>query len=138
MGMAYTDGGFREARLAEAAALKTGSNHGTFQPGYQPVVIRAVAALITTAQGSNDANCIFTKRDLVTGSSLSTTTMTLGSGLAAGKVVYRDGLDIELSPSQDIVVSASGNANGAASFFVAYEPAPEVPANNTDMTEVSS
>lgn len=133
--MSYTDGGFREHRLAEAAAIKTGSNHGTFQPGYQPVVIRAVAALISTALGSNDANCIFTKRDRVTGSNLSSTTMTFGSGLAAGKVVYKDQLDIELAPSQDIVVQSSGNADGAASYFVAYEPAPEVPANNTDMSE---
>lgn len=133
--MGYTDGGFREARLAEAASIKTGSNHGTFQPGYQPVVIRAVAAVITTALGSNDANCIFTKRDRVTGSSISNTTMTLGSGLAVGKVVYKDQLNIRVSPSEDMVVQSSGNADGAASFIVAFEPSPETPANNTDMSE---
>lgn len=132
--MTYTDGGLREFRLAESAAVKTGSNHGTFQPIYQPVVVRAVAGLVTTALGSNDAVATFTKRDLVTGSSISTTTLTLGSGLAAGKVVYEHGLDIELSPSEDIVVASSGNANGNVSYSVVYEPKPEVPANNSDMS----
>jgi hypothetical protein len=132
--MSYTDGGMREFRLAESAAVKTGSNHGTFQPIYQPVVVRAVAGLVTTALGSNDAVATFTKRDLVTGSNISTTTLTLGSGLAAGKVVYEHGLDIELSPSEDIVVASSGNANGNVSYSVVYEPKPETPANNSDMS----
>lgn len=132
--MTYTDGGLREFRLAESAAVKTGSNHGTFQPIYQPVVVRAVAGLVTTALGSNDGVATFTKRDLVTGSNISTTTLTLGSGLAAGKVVYEHGLDIELSPSEDIVVASSGNANGNVSYSVVYEPKPEVPANNSDMS----
>lgn len=132
--MSYTDGGMREFRLAESAAVKTGSNHGTFQPIYQPVVVRAVAGLVTTALGSNDAVATFIKRDRVTASNISTVTLTLGSGLAVGKVVYEHGLDIEVSPSEDIVVASSGNADGALSYAVVYEPKPETPANNSDMS----
>lgn len=139
--MGYTDGGMRENRLAEAATLKTGSNHGTFQPGYQPVTIRAVSAMITTVIASNDAgvlNAVFTKRDRVTGSNIATVaTLRLSAGQAVGKVIYKDQLDVKISPSEDITVASSGIGDGAASFYIVYEPSPEVPANNTDMTETS-
>lgn len=135
--MAYTDGGLREFRLAEAATLKTGSNHGTFQPGYQPVVIRACSAMITTVIASNDAgvlNAVFTKRDRVTGSNIATVaTLRLSAGQAVGKVVYKDALDVKISPSEDITVASSGIGDGAASFYIVYEQAPETPANNSDM-----
>ena len=100
--MAYTNAGLTETRMAESAAVKTGSNHGTFQPMYQPVA-----------------------------------TLNIGSGLAVGKVLYKDGLNVTLEPSQDLVVASSGNADGALSYSVIYETAPEVPANNTDMTETA-
>lgn len=137
--MGYTDGGMREFRLAEAATLKTGSNHGTFQPSYQPVVIRACVAQVTTTIASNDAgffNAVFTKRDRVTGSNIATVaTVRLSAGNAVGKIVYKDQLDVKVSPSEDIVVASSGIGDGAASFYIVYEPSPETPANNTDMVE---
>ena len=136
--MAYTNAGLTETRMAESAAVKTGSNHGTFQPMYQPVVIRAVAGLVTTALGSNDAVATFRKRDVTTGSNIATVaTLTIGSGLALGQVISKDNLNVPLEPSQDLVVASSGNADGALSYSVIYETAPEVPANNTDMTETA-
>lgn len=136
--MGYTDGGLTETRIAESAAVKTGSNHGTFQPIYQPVVIRAVAGLVTTALGSNNGTAVFTKRDRVTGSNVATVaTLILGSGLAVGKVVYKDNLNVRVSPSEDVVVASSGNADGNVSYSVVYEPSPETPANNSDMSETA-
>ena len=97
-----------------------------------------MSAIVTTALGSNDISAVFTKRDSVTASNIATVaTLVFSSGLAVGKVLYKDGLDVKLSPSEDIVVKSSGNADGAASFYVIYEPSPETPANNTDMTETA-
>lgn len=135
--MGYTNGGLQEVRIAEAVTLNTGSDHGTFQPLYQPVVIRAVAGLTTTLNnGPITAN--FYKRDVSTGSNLATIDQIIfASGAALGSVFYSDGLNVTVSPGQEVVVQSSGAATGAASFTVVYEVAPEVPANQTTMTKTT-
>lgn len=126
-----------EVVLVESADGTTGDK-GFWGPAYQPVVVRGFA-VVTRAVVCCAGEVALDKRptagDDTSRSELDT--LTIANATAAGKVIYVDGLNTKISPSEELVAEVT-NATGAASALriVAFvEPSPEVPANNTDMSE---
>lgn len=104
-------------------------------PGYSPIVLRAVAIVITTT--TSVAANVFTinHRDPAGGAATVVDTVTVPSGTTAGSVIYLDGLDQLVKPGEDIQIVGDDGATGAGVITAFFEPAWDTPANNTNMTE---
>lgn len=134
--MSYEHGRTQET-VATAASLATAAVIGTFSPAYQPVVVRAVSLIFTTAVNATGA--VTVKKRPTAGSTSGETTIdilnyTTTTG-AQGKCVYIDGLNTKISPTEELIFQVTdatptvGNAHCGVSFDETWE----VPANNTDM-----
>lgn len=125
-----------DVRLAEDAALATAAVVGTFSPGYQPVVVRAAALVITTAA---DASGVVTVKHRPTaGSTTGETnvgTISYGTSEAAGTAVYLDGFEQKVSPGEELIfeVTDATPTAGNAHCVAFMQPCWEHPDNNTNM-----
>ena len=140
--MAYTHDKFQEI-VAKDASLASAADIGDWAPGYVPVIVRAVALVFTTA--SDDTGVTKVDKRVTAGSDtgrgdgdVATINYTSTTG-AQGKVIYKDGLNIEVSPGEELVfqVTDATPTAGAAHLVVYGEYRQEVPGNNTDMSETT-
>jgi hypothetical protein len=134
--MAYTHSKY-EVRAAEAAALTSTGDKGTFAPGMVPHHIRAVACVMT--QVPSTAAVLKIDKRPNAGSDTGRGDGDLGvinfaTSHTAGTVVYLDGLNHLLRPGEEAVARVSTAAGGATPtgrchiiFYV--EPHWELPAN---------
>lgn len=140
--MSYSDYQI-EQMVAKDASLASAADVGDWAPGYSPVIIRAVALVFTTAV--NNSGTLKVDKRPTAGSDTSRGdgdvadidyTTTTG---AQGKVVYQDGIDVEVAPGEEIVfeVTDATPSAGNAHLIIFYEPRWEQPANNTDMSETT-
>ncbi len=107
----------------------------TIQPGYQPFVLRAVAAVITTTTATAAITVTITRRP-TPGSATSEVTLgvlTIPSGTAAGKVVYKGGFEALIVPGDELALTVGGTGTGNGSLIISVEPSWDVPGNFTDM-----
>lgn len=134
--MAYNNYQIEVPISAAAAAWGTANTTVWHNVGYHPVVIRAFALVVTTTFDTAPNVLTMTKRILIgsdTGAS-AITTLTVPTSTAAGKVVYKGGLEIKLNPGDELKVANGGETTaGAGTLLMLIEPSWELPANNTDM-----
>lgn len=135
--MAYTHGK-QEIVVVKDGSLATAADIGHWGPGLIPHVIRAVALVFTTSVNAT-GQVKFDKRPTA-GSDTSrgdgdvaTINYTSTTG-AQGKIVYKEGLNIELKPSEEVVaeVTDATPTAGNAHVILYVEPRFERLANNTD------
>lgn len=134
--MSYTSGHQREMSIATGASTASLAVIGLFTPGYFKARLTAVALVFTTAAAA--AGILLVKRRPTPGSTSGESTVATinfdGTSGAAGKIVYKDGLDVTVSPGEQLAfeitdVAAAGVVEIKAIISDNYE----VPANNTDM-----
>lgn len=131
----------REVALTTGTAvldLTTTGDKARWNPGIRPMVIRAIAIHLNAAPG--DAGVVkFDKRptfasDTGRGDG-DVAVINLATTHAAGAVVYKKGLNVEIAADEEVVMEvtdASAAVSGAkCTLFV--EPRPEEPANNTTL-----
>lgn len=121
--------------LASAADL------ATWRPAYQPIIVRALAVHVTEQLDADatveldhrPSNGSDTGREQVA-------EMTVPSGASVGNIYYQDGFEQLVKPGGELVVETDGGAttDGAADVYIFYQPAWDQPANNSDMTELTS
>lgn len=127
-----------DVRVAEDASLASAAVVGTLSPGYQPVIARAAALVITTA--ADDDGVLTLKHRPTAGSSSGETTVdtfSYGTGNAAGSVVYVDGFEQKVAPGEELVfeVTDATPTAGNAHCVAFTQPCWEHPDNNDNMTE---
>lgn len=135
--MAYTHSKY-EVVVATDASLASAADIGDWAPGYVPHYIRAAALVLTTSP--DDAGQVKVDKRPTSGSDTSR-----GDGDVAqidyttdedqGEVVYIDGIDIKVSPGEEVVfeVSDATPTAGAAHLILYVEPSWEIPGNNSSM-----
>lgn len=141
--MTYVTGGLQEVRVGAVTGttnldLTSTGDKARWAPGLVPVTIRQVAVLLNAAPG--DAGVLKVDKRPTYGSDTSrgdgdVTTINLATSHAAGKVVYKSGLNVTINPGQEIVfemTDASASVNGAQ-ISMLIEPSYEQPANLTAM-----
>jgi hypothetical protein len=134
----YTDNVHQHLMALDAAIDSTGDK-GDWAPGFFPVEIIAVFAIITNTIGATGV-IKFDKRPTA-GSDSSRGDgdigiLNLATTHDAGEVVYYELTSrIKVSPGEEIVVEVTdaAAASDTAHLGIVYVPAWEVPANNTDM-----
>lgn len=140
--MSYTDGGFIQQDIVKSGSLVgTGDITGAvWAPGYQPVIVRAASVVLTVALAC--AATVKLDKRPTPGSDSGrgdgdVAVITLPNGQAAGTVVYKDQLNVKVSPGEEIVAEVTDAGGGSAAGHIAIhiEPSFEIPANNTEMTE---
>lgn len=124
-----------EVVVVAPAVLQTPADKGSWGPGYINHYLRAVAVLVTTATTGASG--------VIKGDILQVDGSTRGDGdaftvtvpnLAAGKVVYKDNLNVLVTPGMRVfaeLTTASGAGAGQVVFYV--EPSWSNPKNNTTM-----
>lgn len=131
-----------DQRLAEDASLASAAVIGTLSPGYQPVIARAAALVVTTAL--DNAGVVTIKHRPTAGSSSGETTVdtisydnAAGIGAAAGDVIYVDGFEQKVAPGEELVfeVTDATPTAGEAHVVAFVQPCWEHPDNNDNMTE---
>lgn len=130
----------REVLVVQCGAMSAAADIGSWNPGYQPVVIRAVAVVLRAIASSGGVVKV-DKRPTV-GSDTSrgdgdVATVTIPNAQAAGTVVYSDQLNVKVSPGEEIVAEVTDAFGTFGDVIVLVEPAFENPANNTDMSETA-
>jgi len=127
-----------EIELFDAAIATTGEK-GDWAPGVLPVRIRAIAACISVASATttNAVITFYTNKLGTTTTTARTTvdTITIPGAAAVGKVYYVRGLNVEVSPGQELqgVVTTAATSTGTVNCKVLLEPRWEEPGNDTDM-----
>jgi hypothetical protein len=123
-----------EVKVAAAASLASLADIGSWGPGLVPVTIRGVALLI----GSDIAAAGVVKVDKrpTFGSDTSrgdgdVATINLATTHTGGKVVYSDGLDVDINPGEEVVFEVTDvtGAGDVADLILLVEPRWEVPGN---------
>lgn len=125
--------------IAKDIDLNSAADCGDWAPGYMPVIVRAAALVVTNTLGS--AGVIKIDKRPTAGDDTSrgdgdVASLTLPSGTAAGAVIYQDGIDVKVSPGEELVaqVTDACDASDTGHLIIFVEPVWETPANNTDMT----
>lgn len=103
--------------------------------------VKRIMCMITTAVVSNVTVVVAFKRYPTYGSSASATTIgsiSIPTGTAAGKVVYKDVTPLQCNPGDQIVcevttAAGGGGAAGNAFYSIEYAAMPEAAANQSDM-----
>ena len=119
------------------SATATGDK-ATWGPCYVPYIIRACSVALTTS-GDNwgSMNVLFNHLDLSSGSTASEITTIIGNATdKSGHVIYKDGLNVEVKPGEEVVLNVSAAATSTSAGFRAtlyVEPRWEVPGNNSEM-----
>jgi len=137
--LAYTHSK-QEIVVVKDGSLATAADIGHWASGLIPHVIRAVALVFTTAVDAT-GQVSFDKRPTVgsdTGrgnGDVAVINYTSTTG-AQGKVVYKEGLNIEIAPGEEVVaqVTDATPTAGNAHVILYVEPRWERPANNIDMS----
>lgn len=137
--MAY-DHNQREVLIATGASTASLAVIGLYTPGYQPVILRAVALVFTTAAAA--AGILLVKKRPTPGSASGETTVATinfdATTGAAGKVVYVDGIEVKCIPGEQLAFEITDvAASGVVEIKALVEESWEVPQNNTDMTETT-
>lgn len=115
--------------LSGTASYKAGS----FAPAYIPHIVRAVSAVITTAVTSG-AVFKFIKGNIgLTGSLTTVAIVRLTTAHTKNKVVYKDSLNVEVSPGEELRVKLTDAGVGSAMPHIWVEPRWERPGNDTNM-----
>ena len=128
---------------ADPTNLVTAADLASLAAGYQPFVIRAMAAVVIETLGTADATVELDER-VTAGSDTGRVNhqiMTIPQATAAvGDVFYIDGLNVQIDPGEEAVIETDGGATttGGVSVTLFIEPKWEVPGNNTDMTELTA
>jgi len=131
--MAYSHGQ-TEVLLVNNLALQTLANKGQWAPGLLPVMVRGIAAVITTETTAADPAILSFDKRVNAGSDAGKIvggvgTLTIPGGTAAGRVVYKL-VNVPLDFSQEVVVALTDDAAaGAAHVMLWVEPHWENPAN---------
>lgn len=128
-----------ETIVAKDASVASAADVGDWAPGYVPMIIRAVALVFTTAANATGALKVDKRptagSDTARGDGdVATINYTTTTG-AQGKVVYKDGLSIKVSPGEEVVfqITDATPTAGNAHLILFVEPSWEQPGNNTDM-----
>jgi hypothetical protein len=131
--MAYSHGQY-EVILVNNLALQTLANKGQWAPGLLPVMVRGIAAVVTTPTTAADPAILSFDKRVNAGSDSGKIvggvgTLTIPGGTAAGRVVYKL-VNVPLDFSQEVVVALTdAAAAGAAHVLLWVEPHWENPAN---------
>lgn len=126
-----------EVMVSKNDAMLSTAAQAYWAPGYQPVRIRAVAVVVTTAVTDTAATVDIILRPTAgsTSGETSLDVITVPTTAAQGDVIYVDGLDTIVSPGQELEFDGGGEGTaGAGHIILFYEPSWEHPANNSDMT----
>ena len=130
----------REVLVATDQSLATATDIGDWAPGMTPWIIRAVALVFTT--DVDDTGVVKVDKRPTAGSDssrgdgdIATINYTTSNG-DQGKVIYKDGLNVEIKPGEEVVfqVTDATPSTGKAHLILFIEPKWELPANNTDMS----
>ena len=125
-----------EVMLVNNLALQTVANKGQWAPGILPVMVRGIAAVVTTATTAADPAILSFDKRINAGSDSGKVvggigTLTIPGGTAQGRVVYKL-VNVALDASQEVVVALTdAAAAGAAHVLMWVEPHWENPANFT-------
>lgn len=138
--MSYTTGGLQEVVVKKAGDLNALADLGGWAPAFHPYYIRAVMVIVANDIGG--AGVVkFDKRPTF-GSDTSrgngdVATVNLATTHTGGTVVYVDGLNIKVSPGEEVVAEVTDvtAASDTADIVMLVEPAMEMPANITAMVE---
>lgn len=132
---------YNEIELASAADCTSTGEKGDFVPGLNPVTVRSLAAVVEVASATT-TNCVITFYRNTAGTVTTTNrttidTITIPGGTAPGSVYYVDGLDVDVSPGQEVqaTVTTAATTTGTNSIKMKVDPSFERPANDTNMTE---
>ena len=131
--MAYSHGQ-TEVLLVNNLALQTLANKGQWAPGLLPVMVRGIAAVITTETTAADPAILSFDKRVNAGVDAGKVvggigTLTIPGGTAPGRVVYKL-VNVPLDFSQEVVVALTDDAAaGAAHVMLWVEPHWENPAN---------
>lgn len=135
--MAYTHSK-QEIIVVKDASLASAADVGHWGPGAIPHVIRAVALVFTTAANATGVLKIDKRPTAGSDSSrgdgdVAVLNYTTTTG-AQGKIVYLEGLNVEIAPSEEIVaqVTDATPTAGNAHVILYVEPRFESLANNAD------
>lgn len=136
--MSYTTGGLYEFTLKQGGDLNSLADLGRFAPGLSPVYVRGVAAVIHNTIAA--AGVIkFDKRPTF-GSDTNrgdgdVAILSLTTSHTGGKVVYKMGLNVKISPGEEVVAEVTDvtGASDLADIILLLEPAQEMPANISAM-----
>lgn len=130
--MAYTHHQI-ETRVAEEVSISTAATIGVLRPGYVPVLVRAVAVVMTAGPTTTAAETI-----TVTAAGDTIATLTIPQGAAVGQVFYADGIEARVRPGESLSFATAGDSGaGEADLVVFHQPAWEHPNNNDDMTDAT-
>ena len=105
-------------------------------PGYVPYIIRAAGVVFTTSGATTSGAVIaFLHTNLASGSTASDLAVLNGPSGIGGKVLYKDGLNVKVSPGQKVTLNVRTAVTGSLAIrgFLFVEPAWDTPANNTNM-----
>lgn len=125
-----------ESKVATAVDIASAGSVGLFSVGYQPVIVRAVVAVITTTNTVAATVLTITHRPTAGSDTSETTvdTITIPINGAAGLAYYVNGLEELLLPGEDLQITTDGGGTaGNANLHVFYEPKWEQPVNIADM-----
>lgn len=136
--MSYTSGHQREVLIATGASTASLAVIGLLTPGIFKHKVRAVALIFTTAAAA--AGILLVKLRPTPGSSSGESTVATlnfdGTTGAAGKGVFVDGLDIDVSPGQQLAFEITDvAASGVVEIKALVEDNYDAPSNFTDLSE---
>lgn len=132
--MAY-DWSQRRVQVALAASTASGAVIGRLVPGRNPFRIRSAALTIETAV-ADEATITIQRRPVAGAAANEVTidTIVVGTGHAAGTVVYVDGLNTRISPGEDLAFTVTGTgASGVVSITATIEEENEAAANDASL-----
>lgn len=134
--------------FASGMTATASGDKAAWLPGYMPHIVRAAGIIITTT-GSVTSGVVIAYKHIsmasgATASDLAVLTMTSGTStgggtpttaLIAGNVMYKDGLNVKVTPGQKVVLNVRAAATGVSGFrgWLWVEPSWEAPLNNTVM-----
>lgn len=125
----------------QGAALTAAADIGVWAPGLQPVEIRGVALVITTAATVTAAVVDFYRRPQAGSDTNRVLIKRLNPTLAQeaiGNVIYADVEGTTINPGEDVIAEVSTTATaGNAHAVIMFQPKWQQPANNTKMIKVA-
>lgn len=137
--MAYTHSKY-EVIVAKDASLASAADVGDWAPGYIPHIIRAVALVFTVVPQATGVMKLDKRpaagSDTSRGDGDVAVMNYTAAGGVAGQVIYKNGLDVEIKPGEEVVaqITDATPTSGSAHIILYVEPRWETPANESDMT----